>query len=130
MASRISPANFSFYRREQRKQRDSNSLLSLLPPVHHPIPLSPAHSHFVGRVLGQTKGHIIDQEYTKAIEAKRVELSARYGNDVYDTQQLGETFEVRGFMAPFVTVIRKTDSVKDSLEFTGSPRLYYGFHAS
>jgi len=45
----------------------------------------------------------------------------------WDTEQLGQEFEVIGFMAPFVVVKRKSDGKKGSLEFTHSPRFYFNF---
>jgi hypothetical protein len=56
----------------------------------------------------------------------REALEAQYGQ-VWDTNQLGEDFEVIGFMAPYVVVRRKSDGVKGSLEFQHQPRLYWGF---
>ena len=38
-----------------------------------------------------------------------------------------EDFDVVGFMAPVVVVIRKSDKAKGSMFFTHSPRFYYGF---
>ena len=58
----------------------------------------------------------------------RASLEAQYGA-VWDTQQLGEDFEVLGFLAPFVAVRRKADSAKGSLMFSHSPRFYFGFVA-
>lgn len=45
----------------------------------------------------------------------------------WTTEQLKEDFEVRGFQAPFVVVTRKSDGATGSLEFTHSPRIYFGF---
>jgi hypothetical protein len=45
----------------------------------------------------------------------------------WNTDQLREEFEVLGFMAPFVAVVRKSDKVKGSLMFTHSPRYYFNF---
>jgi hypothetical protein len=45
----------------------------------------------------------------------------------WDTQELGRDFQVIGFMAPFVAVIRKADGVKGSMEFVHSPRVYFNF---
>jgi hypothetical protein len=56
----------------------------------------------------------------------REALAAIYGQ-VWDTQQLGEEFEVIGFMAPYVVVRRKADGVKGSLEFQHSPRFYFNW---
>jgi hypothetical protein len=48
----------------------------------------------------------------------------------WDTTQLQEDFEVRGFAAPYVVVTRKADGVKGVLEFQHRPRLYWGFQES
>lgn len=56
----------------------------------------------------------------------RATLEARYGQ-VWDTDELDRDFEVVGFMAPFVVVVRKADGVKGSLEFQHSPRFYFNF---
>ena len=56
----------------------------------------------------------------------REALEAQHGQ-VWDTRQLGEDFNVLGFMAPLVVVQRKSDGRKGSLYFQHSPRYYYGF---
>ena len=56
----------------------------------------------------------------------RESLAAAYGQ-VWDTDELARDFEVQGFAAPFVVVIRKVDGVKGSLQFQHSPRFYYAF---
>jgi hypothetical protein len=56
----------------------------------------------------------------------REALEAEHGQ-VWDTGQLGQDFEVIGFLAPLVVVRRRSDGVKGSLEFQHSPRLYWGF---
>lgn len=50
-------------------------------------------------------------------------------NDIlkYNTSELSELFEVISFSAPFVIVVRKSDGVRGSLEFTHSPRFYFNF---
>jgi len=53
-------------------------------------------------------------------------LESKHGQ-VWDTDQVHEEFEVLGFMAPFVIVRRKSDSVKGSLMFQHDPRLYFSF---
>lgn len=58
----------------------------------------------------------------------RKALEARYGQ-VWDTQQLGQDFEVMGFMAPYVVVRRKADGAKGSLEFQHEPRFYFNWQA-
>jgi hypothetical protein len=61
-----------------------------------------------------------------AVPGGREALEAEYGQ-VWDTQQLRQDFEVIGFLAPLVVVLRRSDGVKGSLEFQHSPRLYWGF---
>ncbi len=71
----------------------------------------------------------IRKEMLVAINAEpgsREALEAEHGK-VWDTRQLGEDFEVLGFMAPLVVVKRKSDGRKGSLYFQHSPRYYYGF---
>lgn len=45
----------------------------------------------------------------------------------WTTQQLTEDFEVRGFLAPFVVVKRKSDGAVGSLQFQHMPRIYFGW---
>jgi hypothetical protein len=40
--------------------------------------------------------------------------------------ELQADFEVLGFAAPFVVVRRRSDGKRGSLEFTHSPRVYFG----
>jgi hypothetical protein len=58
--------------------------------------------------------------------SSREDLVGEYGW-VWDTQELTEEFEVEGFLAPFVVVVRKSDQQKGSLEFQHSPRFYFNF---
>lgn len=48
----------------------------------------------------------------------------------WDTTQLQEDFEVQGFAAPFVVVVRKADGVKGVLEFSHRPRVYFDFQVA
>jgi hypothetical protein len=45
----------------------------------------------------------------------------------WTTGQLQAEFEVLEFSAPFVVVRRKSDQVLGSMEFTHSPRVYFGW---
>ena len=56
----------------------------------------------------------------------RESLEAVHGR-VWDTEQLRQEFDVLGFLAPYVVVMRKSDGVKGSLMFQASPRFYFGF---
>lgn len=56
----------------------------------------------------------------------REALEAEHGQ-VWDTRQLGDDFDVLGFMAPVVVVRRKSDGQKGSLYFQHNPRFYFGF---
>ena len=55
-------------------------------------------------------------------------LEGKHGQ-VWDTSELQNDFDVIGFMAPVVVAVRKSDGVKGSLMFQGSPRFYFGFSA-
>lgn len=61
-----------------------------------------------------------------AESGSRKALEARHGK-VWDTKTLSEEFLVLGFMAPFISVERKCDGQKGSMEFQHSPRLYFKF---
>ena len=56
----------------------------------------------------------------------RESLEAEHGQ-VWDTEELGRDFDVLGFMAPYVVVLRKADRQKGSLMFQNHPRFYFGF---
>lgn len=49
------------------------------------------------------------------------------GDPTWNTQELQRDFEVHAFLAPFVTVTRKSDGVKGALQFRHAPRVYYDF---
>lgn len=56
--------------------------------------------------------------------------AARRGDEndpTWTTAELQTEFDVLSFMAPFVTVRRKSDGKLGSLEFTHSPRIYFGW---
>ena len=63
-----------------------------------------------------------------AAPGSREALEAKHGQ-VWSTQELGEDFDVTGFMAPYVGVRRKSDGVVGSLQFQHDPRLYFSFKA-
>lgn len=47
--------------------------------------------------------------------------------DRLTTEELRKEFEVLSFAAPYVVVIRKSDGIKGSMEFTHNPRYYFNF---
>jgi len=59
-------------------------------------------------------------------QKERARLEALYGQ-VWDTTELQKDFEVMGFMAPLVVVVKKATGEKGSLEFQHLPRFYYSF---
>jgi len=61
-----------------------------------------------------------------AVPGSREYLEAKHGQ-VWSTAELQDDFDVIGFGAPLVVVRRKSDGVKGSLMFQGSPRFYFGF---
>lgn len=56
----------------------------------------------------------------------REKLEQEYGQ-VWDTQELTRDFNVKGFMAPFVVVERKSDGALGSMMFQHHPRYYFKF---
>jgi hypothetical protein len=47
----------------------------------------------------------------------------------WTTAEMTAEFETLGFAAPYVVVRRRSDGVKGTLEFTHSPRTYFGWRA-
>lgn len=56
-----------------------------------------------------------------------LEKSEEQGGQTWGTAELQHEFDVLGFAAPFVVVRRKADGKKGTLEFTHSPRIYFGW---
>lgn len=56
----------------------------------------------------------------------RERLEAEYG-PVWNTEEVKNDFIITGFLAPFVTVIRKSDNQRGILKFQHSPRFYFDF---
>jgi len=57
---------------------------------------------------------------------ERVRLEAIHGQ-IWSTEELTRDFEVKGFGAPFVVVVRRSDGIRGSMEFQHVPRFYWGF---
>ena len=55
------------------------------------------------------------------------DLAATPESERMTTEQMCALYDVIGFSAPFVVVTRKSDGKRGSLEFTHSPRFYFGF---
>ena len=53
-------------------------------------------------------------------------LEAKHG-EIWSTDELSRDFEVIGFMAPLIVVVRKSDRQKGSMMFQANPRFYFGF---
>jgi hypothetical protein len=60
--------------------------------------------------------------------SRRLALENEYGADnVFDSTQLRENFEVEGFGGGICVVKRRSDGVRGSLDFDHMPRFYYRF---
>ena len=59
-------------------------------------------------------------------EIAKAELEKNNGK-VWTTSEMTKEFDVKSFLAPFVTVVRKSDGVKGTLMFQHRPRLYFKF---
>lgn len=68
-----------------------------------------------------------DADHRQADEIAAIDLEADDGPR-WDTAGLIRDFEVTGFAAPFVVVIRKSDRQRGTLEYVSWPRTYFGFH--
>jgi len=68
----------------------------------------------IRRAMIPTTPHLVQQE-----------LDA--GRDVWDSAAVRIDFTITGFLAPFVTVTRKSDGKKGTLLFTDSPRYYFSW---
>lgn len=70
-------------------------------------------------------------ETENARRAAKAEADAMTDDDIpaerWTAETLQRDYDVVGFMAPYVVVIRKRDAVKGSLEFRHSPRVYFNF---
>ena len=82
--------------------------------------------------IGQALRYEEEHEKTKPTlmtddeRKERERLESKYGK-VWSTEELGQDFDVTGFMAPFVVVRRKSDNKKGSLEFQHRPRFYFNW---
>lgn len=74
----------------------------------------------------------IRREMVKEINSdprSREALEEKHGKgNVWDTEELQKEFKVKGFMAPFCMVERKSDGKVGVVEFQHHPRFYYGFN--
>lgn len=46
---------------------------------------------------------------------------------VWDTAELQKDFDVQGFFAPYVMVVRRSDEERGTLQFQHRPRFYFNF---
>ena len=64
-----------------------------------------------------------------SIHIKNYDSGTPPSGETYDSARLIAAFTVEGFSAPYVFVTRKSDGQRGTLEFTHSPRIYFGFKA-
>lgn len=57
---------------------------------------------------------------------ERAALEAQYGQ-IWNTEELTRDFNVLGFLAPFVRVVRKADGMRGLMSFQHRPRYYFCF---
>jgi hypothetical protein len=60
---------------------------------------------------------------------ERTRLENKYGQ-VWDTSELTRDFEVKAFLAPFVSVKKKDTGENGTMLFQHSPRFYFEFNPS
>lgn len=67
-------------------------------------------------------------EVVNAVPRERESLEKVYGkNEVWDTKELQENFEVMGFAAPFCMVKKKSTGEEGAVMFQHMPRFYFRF---
>lgn len=57
----------------------------------------------------------------------RAVLQEQYGEQVWTSEELLDTFEVSHFEPPYVHVIKKADGVRGTVAFNDDPRFYFAF---
>ena len=77
--------------------------------------------------IDETEGHrrFVSAAINRNPEGREA-LETAYGQ-VWNTEELRRDFEVLSFMAPYVVVIRLSDSMLGSLLFQHDPRYYFDF---
>jgi len=56
----------------------------------------------------------------------KTELEKEYGQ-LWDTEEVSKDFEIISFLAPMVSVVRKSDGKEGWMTFQHMPRFYYNF---
>jgi len=74
----------------------------------------------VARILAAQYAHMSMDEARSVLE--------RTNHPVWSNDEIMEIFEVHSFDPPYVHVIRKSDSVRGTVAFIETPRLYFAFH--
>ena len=58
---------------------------------------------------------------------KQCEQPITKNHQCWNTQDVVTMFDIQSFMAPYVVVVRRSDKVKGTLQFTHMPRWYFDF---
>jgi hypothetical protein len=66
----------------------------------------------------------MDKETTEAV---KLALQAQFGDEVLNTAEMQEKYQVIGFGGGLCVVVRKSDGKRGSLDFTHMPRFYHSF---
>lgn len=71
---------------------------------------------------------IVNVDPFETEEEARKRISENFETEaIWNTNELQRDFQVKGFLASYVVVVRKSDGKKGSLAFIHSPRLYFNF---
>jgi len=92
-------------------------------------PVAPQYDNLLNPVPESKDPEIVAPETSQmplAYAKERVRLEAIHGQ-IWSTEELTRDFEVKGFGAPFVVVVRRSDGIRGSMEFQHVPRFYWGF---
>ena len=76
----------------------------------------------------QTLVEVIREQFAaRDTEELREVFETQYGEQMWNSEQLLEKFEVSHFDPPYVHVIRKVDGVAGTVAFNAEPRFYFSF---
>ena len=76
----------------------------------------------------QTLINVLREQFaTRDADDLRKILETQYNEQMWDSEQLLNEFEVSHFDPPYVHVIRKADGVAGTVAFNEEPRFYFSF---
>ena len=97
------------------------------------MPTPPKAKELATQIQLDDLGHVMlrnvikEQLALRGPDEIRAVLQDQYDEQVWDSEQLLDTFEVSHFEPPYVHVIRKSDGARGTVAFNDDPRFYFAF---